>query len=243
MKLWVAGRQAERWCKCWRRKFHTGPCRLTEAVRDTLQERAKARQEAAAEPHLLFVFDVVTKYIQVISSHKASLRFPRAVVQSNNPLGHKLCWLLLNLFMALGVVPTAWRREATFIRKRGPQIVTELKNLRPISYTDELQTLFDPAWLDKCRDLLEEYVGTERAGGRFDSTLVPIGILIALQTRRNWDLPTFCIKADLLQGYDLTCMELKFLLAVLLVGQRLVRCLIMHTTGHSSLLWGLKVPL
>ena len=135
-----------------------------------------------------------------ISRHKASLRFPRAALVNENPLGLELCWLLLNLFMALGVVPSAWMREVSFIRKRGPQVVTEMKNLRPISYTDELQTLFDLAWLHSCRHLLETYIGQEQAGGRFDSTLVSLGILIALQTRRNWSLPTFCLKADLLQG-------------------------------------------
>ena len=94
-------------------------------------------------------------------------------------------------------------REISFVRKRGPHVVTDLKNLRPISYTDELQTLFDLAWLEKCRHLLEGYVGPEQAGVRFDSTLVSLGTLIALQTRRNWSLPTYCLKADLLQGYDL----------------------------------------
>ena len=78
------------------------------------------------------------------------------------------------------------------------------QNLRPISYTDELQTiLFRLAWLQRCRHLLEAYVGPEQTGGRFDSTLVSLGILVTLQAKRNWLLPTYCLKADLLQGYDL----------------------------------------
>jgi exonuclease III len=183
---------------------HPGDEVFTEAVNATLQdERAKAHTEAAQEPHMFFELEEVTRWIQNISIHKASLRFPRAAIHNDQPLGRRLCWLLLNLFLALGVVPSAWMREISFIRKRGPQIVTDFKNLRPISYTDELQTLFDLAWLQKCRSILEAYVGSEQSGGRYDSVLISLGILIALQTRRNLSLPTFCLKADLLQGYDL----------------------------------------
>ena len=104
-------------------------------------------------------------------------------------------------------------REISFIRKRGPRIVTDFKNLRPISYTDELQTLFDLAWLQKCRSILEAYVGSEQSGGRYDSVLISLGTLIALQTRCNLSLPTFCLKADLLQGYDLISLEINNLVA------------------------------
>ena len=120
-------------------------------------------------------------------------------IQHENVMGRRLCWLLLNLFLALGCVPSAWMREVSSIRKRGPRVVTDLKNLRPISYADDLQTLFDRG----CRKSLEEYVGKEQAGGRLDCCLIFIGVLVALQTRRNFPLPTFCLKADLLQGYDL----------------------------------------
>ena len=183
---------------------HPGDSFFTEAVHETLRaERLKAESEAAQEPHMFFTLTEVKQWIQSVSLRKASVRFPRAVIRNEHPQGHELCWLLLNLFLAFGVVPTAWMREVNFIRKRGPQLVTDLKNLRPISYTDELQTLFDLAWLQRCRHLLEAYVGPEQAGGRFDSTLVSLGILVALQARRNWSLPTYCLKADLLQGYDL----------------------------------------
>ena len=111
-------------------------------------------------------------------------------------MGRRLCWLLLNLFLALGCVPSAWMREVSFIRKRGPRVVTDLKNLRPISYTDDLQTLFDMG----CRKLLEEYVGKEQAGGRLDCCLIFIGVLVALQTRRNFPLPTFLSKGRFASG-------------------------------------------
>ena len=134
---------------------------------------------------MFFTLTEVKQWIQSISLRKASVRFPRAAIRNEHPQGHELCWLLLNLFLAFGVVPTTWIREVNFISKRGPQLVTDLKNLRPISYTDELQTLFDLAWLQKCRYLVEAYVGSEQAGGHFDSTLISLGILVALQARRN----------------------------------------------------------
>ena len=184
---------------------HQGIDAFTDAVTSALGDHYKlAMREVADEPHMWFNFDEVQGWIATLDLSKASMRFPRAAVRNDNLLGQQLSWLLLNLFLALGVTPRAWLREITFIRKRGPQTVTDLKNLRPISYTDELQSLFDLAWLCRCRDKLERYIGSEQAGGRFDSCLVSVGILVALQVRRNWSLPTFCLKADLLQGYDLT---------------------------------------
>ena len=60
---------------------HPGDEVFTEAVNATLQdERAKAHTEAAQEPHMFFELEEVTRWIQNISIHKASLRFPRAAI-------------------------------------------------------------------------------------------------------------------------------------------------------------------
>ena len=135
-----------------------------------------------------FTFVEVSEWIKAIVPNKALLRFPRAAIVASNHEGRRLCYLLLNLFLALAVVPTAWMREICNIRKRGPQVVTDLRNIRPISFTDDLQTLFDMAWLARCREKLERYVGAEQGGGRFDSTLIAIGAVVGLQTRRNCQL-------------------------------------------------------
>ena len=56
-----------------------------------------------------------------------ALRFPRAVIRNEHLQGYELCWFLLNFFLVFGVVPTVWMREVNFIRKRGPQLGTDLK--------------------------------------------------------------------------------------------------------------------
>ena len=50
---------------------------------------------------------------------------------------------------------------------------------------------------------LRGFVAPHQAGGRFDATLMAIGILVALQIRRNLGLRTYLEKLDLHQGYDL----------------------------------------
>ncbi len=61
----------------------------------------------------------------------------------------------------------------------GPETVTDLGNTRPVSYVDELEGLFDAAWLATTRAHLEE----AQAGGRFDAVLMTVGLLMALQLR------------------------------------------------------------
>ena len=138
-----------------------------------------------------------------IQTRKASLRLPRAVLRCRLPVLRRLYWLLCNLFLAFGLTPSLWFREITPIRKRGPQVVSDFSNLRPISVVDELESLFDLLWLNHQKASLQQYAGQEQGGGHISSTILTLGILIALQVRCNFNLPSFILKADLLQGYDL----------------------------------------
>ena len=174
-----------------------------EVDRLVKQCRAAAMQEAAAEPLELVTQQEVDTWLDAVSVRKASARLPRAAITNASPHGRLLSWALLTMILAFGLVPSIWMREVSPVRKRGPQIVSVLSNLRPISYTDELETLFDMAWLAKQRANLENYAGSEQAGGKYDSSLMALGILIALQARRNLNLPSYLLKADLQQGYDL----------------------------------------
>ena len=110
---------------------------------------------------------------------------------------------LVNVIFLLGIVPSSWFRIVAPIRKRGPQVVADTANLRPICYVSNLEGLFDLCWLDLSKAKLINYAGPEQVGGRRDPVLVTIGILTAVQTRRNTNLPTFLLRADHLQGYDL----------------------------------------
>ena len=61
--------------------------------------------------------------------------------------------------------------------------MTDRANLRPISYTDDIECLQDALWLSRCRSRIEDYVGKEQHGGRVDAVLVAMAIMVALQLR------------------------------------------------------------
>ena len=135
--------------------------------------------------------------------NRASLHLPRSVGRAEAALGGRLTWALLNLAMAMGVGASMWAREVTPIRKRGPLVVTDLANIRPVSYVDDLEALYDGAWLDAVRPALESFAGEQQAGGRFDAVLMTIGVLLALQLRRRAGLRALVLQADLQHGFDL----------------------------------------
>ena len=89
------------------------------------------------------------------------------------------------------------------IQNSPPASFKHLIKYQKTRVTDELESLFDFLWLQHQRTNLERYAGPEQGGGIHSCTLLAIGILIALQNRTNLQLPTYVLKADLLQGYDL----------------------------------------
>ncbi|CAE8690077.1 unnamed protein product, partial [Polarella glacialis] len=114
-----------------------------------------------------------------IDPSKASVRLPRAAVRANGGPGGWVSWALISLTFVLGIMPSAWLREVAPIRKRGPVIVSDAGNLRPIAYSSDLEALFDTVWLSLNREAIERYGGTEQAGGRFDAVAMALGILMA----------------------------------------------------------------
>ena len=88
-----------------------------------LEYRKQARLETASEPQFMISRGEVDEYVDKILKSKASLRFPRAVLSCSSSHVKTLTWALLNLFFALGLVPTSWLREVSPVRKRGPAVV------------------------------------------------------------------------------------------------------------------------
>ena len=76
-------------------------------------------------------------------------------------------------------------------------------NLRPVSYTDDLEGFYDAVWLAYAQPLIEAYSGSENAGGKYDAVLMVISIVVALQMGCNAKIRTLLQKADLLHGHDL----------------------------------------
>eukprot|EP00439_Symbiodinium_sp_Y106_P079463 s107_g18.t1 len=85
--------------------------------------RKQARLETASESQFMISRGEVDEYVDKILKSKASLRFPRAVLSCSSSHVKTLTWALLNLFFALGLVPTSWLREVSPVRKRGPAVV------------------------------------------------------------------------------------------------------------------------
>ena len=129
---------------------------------------------------------------------------PRSVLKAKVLATRLLTWAQVNLIFALGVTPTLWMRECSPIRKKGSGMVRNPEVLRPISYVDDLEGIFDAVWLKLCRPRLEEYMGVLQAGGQFDHGMVVLAVLMAIQARTQQGLPSLLQVADLRQGYELT---------------------------------------
>ena len=165
--------------------------------------RKLALQSCGVEPNFIIKFDELMGLINGLTLNRASVHFPRRLFSASSTEGHILTWTLVNLFFNLGLLPSSWFRIISPIRKRGPAIVANTANIRPISYVSDLEGFFDLCWLDAHKTALEEYSGSTQAGGKFEALLMALGVITAAQERRNLGLQTFILKADLLQGFDL----------------------------------------
>jgi len=150
-----------------------------------------------------FTRALVDETVRSIKIRRRSVHLPRAALHVSLEAAGLAVWAIVNLAAVVGLVSSYWIREVAPLRKRGPTIVTDKANLRPVSYGDELAGVYEALWLALTRQQLECYSGGPQAGGKYDGVLMAIGVLIALQIRRNLGLPTFLQKSDLLQGFDL----------------------------------------
>ena len=177
---------------------------MLQAVRAGVKRVRKIAQAASLEevgdP---FSMKTVMEMLVSIKPGKRAVRLPRSALKAELAAACLCAWALCNLVVTVGLVPTAWLREVSPLRKRGPKVVTSTVNLRPVSYVDDLQGLTDALFLVSVKELLSDYAGKQQAGGKYDAVLMVIGMFIALQMRRIDKAPTFVQKADLLHGFDL----------------------------------------
>eukprot|EP00973_Karenia_brevis_P078447 10891854-Karenia_brevis.AAC.1 len=66
--------------------------------------------------------------------------------------------------MVMGLGASAWLMEVSPMRKHGEGIVASPEVLRPVSYVDDVQGVFDALWLEGAREMLESYVVFEQLG-------------------------------------------------------------------------------
>ena len=146
--------------------------------------------------------ELVAEFVRQARASRKTLHLPRAAAKAAQAPGRLVTWAVLNLALVSGLCASEWMREISPIRKRGPPVVGDPAVLRPISYVGDLEGFLDAGWLAVTRPLLEQFAGSEQAGGRYDATLMAAGLLIALQVRRGLGLRTVVQKADLLHGFD-----------------------------------------
>ena len=147
--------------------------------------------------------ELVDEVMRTIKGNRSSVRIPRKASKADIEAGRLCVWAVVNLCFSLGLTSTLWLREVAPIRKRGPQVVCDPCNLRPVSYVDELECIVDAVWLRLVKPALVAYSGTQQAGGKYDAVLMAIGVFMSLQLRKLDGLPAFLQKADLLNGFDL----------------------------------------
>jgi len=166
--------------------------------------RLQALAEAGVDHTEFATQEQVQACCQSMQTRKASMRLPRAAAKFGTEASTTAIWAIINLSAACGLVPSSWAREVAPVRKRGPMCVSDLANLRPISYVDEVESIMDALWLQKTRSRIEAYMGPQQHGGIVDAVITALGIIVAAQHRRGHGLPTLVFKADLMQGFDLT---------------------------------------
>ena len=172
--------------------------------KEVKEARRTAQRFTRSERETTFSLIEVRMVLRQMQLTKRTLHFPRQAVRPSEDILLLVTWSIVNLAASLGLVSSLWWREIAPIRKSGPMVVTNPSLLRPIGYTDELAGVFDALWLMKVRDRLDSFSGPSQAGGKFDATLITLGILVVLQLRTNLGLPTFLEKVDLLQGFDIS---------------------------------------
>ena len=81
--------------------------------------------------------------LEGIATGMATAQLPRWATISKNFEGRMLSWIIINLMFAMYLLPASWCRVNSPIRKKGPKVVIDPNNLRPISYVSDLEGIFD----------------------------------------------------------------------------------------------------
>ena len=77
-------------------------------------------------------------------------------------------------------------------------------NLRPISHAVDFTGVIDGLWLGRCKHLLENQMGSNQMGGRFDAVANLILITVLVQLRDAQGFHTYLLEADAKSAFDVT---------------------------------------
>jgi len=117
-------------------KAEAGSPTLHAQVRqEVAQIRVAALKQTANEASEFASWTMVKECCEHLQWKKAAVRLPRASLRFQTDQGFLVIWVLVNLVANMCLTPSSWLREVTAIRKKGPMKVSNLNNLRPVSYT------------------------------------------------------------------------------------------------------------
>ena len=180
-----------------------GTTAMNEAINAEVHAaRAQALIEASVLKEDPVTWLEVAEAIKHMPSNKASVRLPRAVARVQAYPVTLLTWALCCLIAVTSKLPCIWMREVSPVDKTGSGVIRLTKQIRPITCVDDIETILDTIWLGQVRPQLEQFMGFEQSGGRFDHIVVVIGVVLLLQARKAQQLPSLLQVADLQQGYE-----------------------------------------
>ena len=127
-----------------------------------------------------------------ICASKKSVHAPLAAVKAGSLVTDSLALQLCNLGRACGLTAAAWStRHISPIRKAGPQLVTSIANLRPVSRASDMSAIQDALWLSRCKPFIERYTGECQLGGRYDCIAIIVALVLHAQVRHYQGLLTY----------------------------------------------------
>ena len=158
-----------------------------------------------------FVLDASSVYtedelLEVLCKLETSTKCIRgcfAALKVQQPAALQLTLALVNLGRQFGITSSLWAlREFRPLHKKGPLVVSNVSNLRPISLCCDMAHVQDGLWMARNKWKLIEFAGPAQSGGFLDPISSVIGLVLLTQIRNAQSLPTFWAILDLKWAFD-----------------------------------------
>ena len=187
-------------------------------VHDAVQSIQHARAPASGLPGLpplpqvttasnpnLYTASELEQALSTLQVRKQCIHGPLAAIKAPVQEARELTLALVNLARAAEVTASSWcSRRINPLRKCGPRVVRirKLKCLRPISLTADMAAVQDALWLARCKPQLEAYTGQRQMGGKLDTVLVILAVMMHVQIRHYQGVDTYLLFSDIQQAFD-----------------------------------------
>ncbi|CAK0833195.1 unnamed protein product [Prorocentrum cordatum] len=178
---------------------------LAQTVTAIRQSGAGAGLTCPQNPYT--VVEVETA-LSLLKPGKRTVHLCNAALRAKVEEGFRLTRALLNLGRALCVTARLWSlRHFAPIRKSGPASVRKVSALRPISFTSDMASVQDAAWIARNGAKIEAYCGPAQQGGVGDPVSLVIALTMHAQLRHSQNLPTWLAVADNKWAFDVASVN------------------------------------